>query len=111
MLWMLIAAMGIITYSLRLSVIAAIGRFAVPPALARALRFVPLAVLPAIIAPDVLAPGGVLDLSAANARVPAAALAVLVAWRTRNALATIGSGMAALWLLRAVLTRVGCACP
>jgi branched-subunit amino acid transport protein len=67
------------------------------------LRFVPPAVLSAIILPDLLRPDGVWALSFGNVRLLAGILAALVAWRTKNALLTIGVGMAAFWILGAVL--------
>jgi len=97
--WLIIVCMGLVTYSLRLSMIGAVGRLRVPPLMQRALRFVPPAVLSAIIFPDLLAPGGSLDLSAGNLRLLAGIAATVVAWRTRNTLLTIGVGMAVLWLL------------
>ncbi|MGB1177548.1 MAG: AzlD domain-containing protein, partial [Candidatus Puniceispirillaceae bacterium] len=64
-----------------------------------ALGFVPIAVLTAIIVPAVvIAPEGGLAL-AGNARLPAALLATTVALVTRSVLATIATGLAALWCL------------
>ena len=71
--------------------------------LRQALRFVPPAVLTAIIFPELLMPSGQLDLSLGNARLFAGAAAVLVAWRTRNAVLTIVIGMLVLWVLQWVL--------
>ncbi len=100
LLWAVIADMAVITYGLRLSVIVLLGRLRMPRIVLRALRFVPPAVLSAIILPEVLRPGGALNLSLGNARLPAALLAAVVAWRTQNVLLTIGAGMAALWLVQ-----------
>lgn len=97
--WLIIIAMGVVTYAIRLSMIGAVGRLHIPPLLQRALRFVPPAVLSAIIFPELLAPGGALDLSLANVRLLAGLAAVVIAWRTRNTLLTIAVGMAVLWLL------------
>ena len=102
-LWLLLLLMGLITFGLRLSLIAMAGRLEVPPFARRVLRLVPAAVLSAIIFPEVLRPGGELNLSTANLRLLAAVLAALVAWRTRNVVATVGVGMAALWILQAVV--------
>jgi branched-subunit amino acid transport protein len=102
-LWLTILSMGVVTYALRLSLIALLGRFEVPAIVSRALRFVPPAVLSAIILPELLQPGGRLNLTLGNARLLAGLLAVLVAWRTRNVLLTVGAGMLALWVLQAVL--------
>jgi branched-subunit amino acid transport protein len=92
-----------VTYAIRAVMILLIGRLRVPPAVQRALRFVPPAVLSAIIVPELLQTGGSLHLSLANPRLLAGALAALVAWRSRNALLAIGLGMAALWTLQALL--------
>jgi branched-subunit amino acid transport protein len=100
--WLIIACMGIVTYLIRLSIIAAIGHINVPPLVQRGLRFVPPAVLSAIIFPEILRPGGPVDLSPGNLRLLAGVLAALVAWRTKNVLLTIAVGMAALWILMAV---------
>ncbi len=102
-LWLTIIAMGLVTYAIRLSLIALLGRFEVPPLISRALRFVPPAVLSAIALPELLQPGGKLNLSLGNARLLAGLIAVLVAWRTRNVLLTVGAGMLALWLLQSLL--------
>ncbi len=102
-LWLTIIAMGVVTYALRLSLIALLGRFEVPPLVSRGLRFVPPAVLSAIFVPELLQPGGKLNLSLGNARLLAGLLAMLVAWRTRNVLLTVGVGMVALWILQSIM--------
>ncbi len=101
-IWLTIFCMGLVTYLIRLSLIAAVGRIDVPPLVQRGLRFVPPAVLSAIIFPELLRPGGALDLSMGNLRLLAGLLATLVAWRTKNVLLTIAVGMVALWILMAV---------
>jgi branched-subunit amino acid transport protein len=101
--WLLLIGMGLVTYAIRLSLIVLIGRVDVPPLIQRALRFVPPAVLSAIIFPELLRPGGTLDLSPGNVRLLAGVLAAGVAWRTKNVLLTIGVGMVALWVLQAVI--------
>lgn len=102
-LWLTLIAGGVITYAIRLSLILAWGRVALPPALQRGLRFVPPAVLSAIIFPEILRHDGPLDVSFDNIRLLAGAVAALVAWRTKNALLTIAAGMAVLWGLQAVM--------
>ncbi len=102
-LWLTIVVMGLITYALRLALMGLLAHAAVPVGLQRALRFVPPAVLAAIIAPELLRPGGQLDLTPGNTRLLAGTLAAVIAWRTRNVVATIAAGMLALWLLEALL--------
>lgn len=98
--WLVLIAVGLLTYALRLSFILLFGRLDMPILLRRALRFVPPAVLTAIIFPEVLMPGGQLGFSLDNPRLPAALLAALVAWRTRNAVVTVAAGMAVLLALQ-----------
>jgi len=102
-LWLTILGMGVVTYGLRLSLIALLGRLEVPPLVSRGLRFVPPAVLSAIILPELVQPGGQLNLSLGNVRLLAGLLALLVAWRTRNVLLTVGAGMVGLWLLQSLV--------
>lgn len=103
-LWLTLIAGGMITYAIRLSLILTWGRVTLPPTLQRGLRFVPPAVLSAIIFPEILRHNGALDLSVGNVRLLAGVAAALVAWRTKNALLTIAAGMAALWILQAVIS-------
>lgn len=98
-IWLTILLAGILTFLIRLSFIFLIGRWQLPAWLGRALRFVPPAVLSAIIFPEVLYHNGELYLAAGNLRIWAALLAALVAWRTRNIFLTILAGMAGLYLL------------
>jgi branched-subunit amino acid transport protein len=104
-LWLTIIGGGLITYAIRLSFILLWGRVSMPPAVQRGLRFVPPAVLSAIIFPEILRPEGAWNLSPANPRLLAGVIAALVAWRTRNTMLTIVVGMAALWAIQAVLSR------
>jgi len=97
--WIIILCMGLVTYAIRLTPIALLGRIELPPLVQRGLRFVPPAVLSAIIGPELLRPNSVLDISLGNVRLLAGIVAALVAWRTRNVLLTIAIGMIALWVL------------
>jgi branched-subunit amino acid transport protein len=88
--------MGLVTYLTRYTMIAALGR-EMPPGMHRWLRYVPPAVLAALIAPAVLAPQGQLEVG-----VPfwSVLVSVPVAWRTRSIFLTILAGMGAFWVLR-----------
>ena len=99
-LWMIIIAMGAVTYALRLSMIVLFDRVLMPDVIRRALRFVPPAVLSALIVPALLAPDPVRHMAVDYARLIAGILAAVVAWRTKNVFLTIGVGMALLWILQ-----------
>ena len=101
--WLMIIAAGAFTFLTRLSFIALLGRVNAPEWLTRLLSFVPPAVLTAIIFRDVLIQNGAFISSVASPKLLAAIIAGGVAWRTKNVLATIAVGMAALLILHAVL--------
>lgn len=102
-LGLLIVGMGVVTYAIRLSLILLLGRFTVPPLIQQALRFVPPAVLSALIFPELLLPGGTMVFSFGNPRLLAGVLAGVVAWKSKNVLLAIAVGMAAMWVLQAAL--------
>jgi branched-subunit amino acid transport protein len=104
MLWLAIALIGLGTFSLRFAFLPLAGRVALPARLTRALRFVPAAILSAIIVPALcVGPSGALHIGIDNPKLIAGIVAALIAWSTRNMLATILLGMVALWTLAAVL--------
>ncbi len=96
-LWLAVFAAGVLTYLTRLSFIAIHGRVQLPEWFTRALTFVPVAVLSAIVLPELLIRNDALDVSVGNARLGAGLLAAVVAWRTKNVWLTIGVGMLGLW--------------
>lgn len=98
--WLIILLAGPLTYAIRLSFIALSGRWQPPRLFTRALRFVPPAVLSAIILPEMLIRDGALVPTFLNPRLLAGLLAILVAWRSRNTLLTIVAGMLALYLFQ-----------
>ena len=103
MILLAIILIGIITFGYRLSFIMLMDKLHVSPFWARALRFVPIAALTAIITPELLVRDQALDFSLGNVRLLAGVIATFVAWRTRNLTATLVIGMAAFWLLMLIL--------
>lgn len=97
--WLIIFGMGLVTYAVRVLPIFVLERYPLPPRLQRALRLVPIAVLSAIILPEMVRPAGVMDRSFDNPRWLAGLVAIGVAYFSRNVLVTIAVGMALLWLL------------
>jgi len=98
--WLAIACVSAVTYLLRASFIVFADPQKFPHALRQALRFVPPAVLAAIVAPGLLLAAGVIDASPRNARLLAGLIALAAATRWRHPLAPIAIGMPALWLLQ-----------
>jgi len=99
-IWLIMLLGGLLTFGMRLSFIYLFRRLEFPDAIRRALRFVPPAVLSAIIFPELLMPSGHLDFGLGNHRWLAGLAAVLVAWSTKNTLLTILAGMIILLILQ-----------
>lgn len=95
-----IAGMVLVTYGIRLSFLVFGHRLRFPAWLERALRYVPAAVLTALIVPMALAPHDVVDLSLNNAYLPGAIAAAAVAFWSRHTLGAIVSGFVVYGLWR-----------
>lgn len=103
--WCLILTMlggGVVTFATRLIFLMSGERFRLGAGFRALLGYVPPAVLAALIAPEILIRNGELSVAGDNPRLWAALLAGVVALLTRNVLATIGGGLAALWLIQYV---------
>lgn len=95
-IWTIILVLGVGTYLIRWSFLGALGDRDLPGWVMRMLRYTPVAVLPALVAPLVLWPeatGGTPD----PARLAAAAATVAVGVLTRNVMLAILAGAATLF--------------
>lgn len=99
-LWITLTVAGLITYLIRLSFIFLLGRWQPSRLVERALRFVPPAVLSAIILPEIFFQSDTVNFSPVNPRLIAGLAAALTAWLTRSMLLTIAVGMGVLVLLQ-----------
>jgi len=102
--WLIMLGLGAGTFLMRLSFIHLAGRLPMPTRLSRTLRFVPAAVLAALVVPAILrwTPGGEALTGDDLPRLAAGLAAAVVAWTTRSVLATLGVGMGLLWGLTAL---------
>ncbi len=94
--WMLVVMLAVISFCTRGAFTVLLADAKLPRGLQRGLRFVPAAVFPALVLPDLAWIDGALNLSAGNPKLAAGLIAGAVAWRTRNTLGTIFAGMAVL---------------
>lgn len=94
-LWMAVA-MGAGIYALRLAGLA-VPLTAVPPFWTRALRFLPVALLAALVASSQAGAA-----SGDPSRILALIVAAVVAWRGRRPWAAIASGLVVVWLVGSV---------
>jgi branched-subunit amino acid transport protein len=96
-IWFIIAALGVGTFLIRFSFLGLIGDRRLPPWVLRHLRYTPVAVLPALIAPLVLWPeatGGQPDLP----RIAAAAVTLGLGMLSKNVILSIAGGAGTLYL-------------
>ncbi len=101
-IWTVILVLGVGTFLIRYSFIGLVGDRALPLWAQRMLRYVPVAVMPGLVAPLVLWPpatGGTPD----PARLLAAAAALGIGAATRSVLGAVFGGMAALYLAQATI--------
>jgi branched-subunit amino acid transport protein len=91
---------GLLTLGTRLSFILLLEKWNPPEWFSNGLRFVPLAVLSAIIFPDIFMKDNVVAVPPDIPRLAGAIVASLVAWRSKNIFLTIGAGMVCFYLLR-----------
>ncbi|WP_022705870.1 MULTISPECIES: AzlD domain-containing protein [Paracoccus] len=97
-IWIVILILGVFTYLIRWSFLGVLGGRDLPEWVLRMLRYTPVAVLPALVAPLVVWPaatGGQPD----PARMAAALATVIAGLWTRNVLASIAAGAATLALM------------
>lgn len=90
-IWLIIALLGVGTYLIRFSFLGLIGDRPIPPFITRLLRFTPVAILPAMVAPLVLWPsatGGQTD----PVRLFAALVTVVVGLTTRKVILSLVVG-------------------
>ena len=102
--FIMVAGMALVTFLIRYPTMVLVGKIPLPDRVFRALRYVPPAVLAAIIVPSVLMPDGqTVFISLTNSYLVAGILAVLISWRSKNLLLTIVLGMAVFLLLRMLI--------
>lgn len=93
--WALIWGMMILTFIPRYLPMALASRFHIPPLLADALEFVPIAVLTSIIAQATFIHEGQMHFSPDNAYFYGAAIAAITAQLSKHLFLTIAAGLAA----------------
>ncbi len=100
-IWAVILVIAVATYLIRLSFIHLFGRInQVPPRVTLVLKFVPAAVLAALVAPQLVTPSPDVAEMVVDERLAAGIVAAAVAWWRGDVLVTILVGMVALWALQ-----------
>lgn len=102
MIFLTIAGMMLVTFLPRVAPVWFLASRSLPPLAAAWLRYVPPAVLAAMLLPSIVAPEGVVDLHWRNLYLMAAVPTLLVAWKTRSMFGAVLTGMALVALARLV---------
>jgi branched-subunit amino acid transport protein len=105
--WVLIVALALGTWLMRSLPIMLHGHVPHPAWLERFLKHVPVAALTALVIPSSIYVHSGATYTIAPARVLAAGIAMFVALRTKNVLATLTAGMAVLWVAQWGLSALG----
>jgi branched-subunit amino acid transport protein len=101
---LLLTGMFLVTFGVRYPVLALVSKIRLPVLVSQGLKYVPVAVLMAIIAPAIFIPdGNRFDLTWHNPALLAGLVAALVSWKSKSLLLTILAGMAFFWLWRWLL--------
>lgn len=90
-LWTVIIGLGLGSYALRFAFLGIVGDRPMPPWLLRHLRYTAVAMLPALVAPQVVWPAAT-DGQADLPRISAAVVTLVIGLMTKNVLAAIFSG-------------------
>ncbi len=102
-IWAVIIGMGVANFLLRFVPIAVVSRMELPAPVMRWLSFVPVSVMGALVAGEVLRPGGQWTNPLASPSVYAAAVTALVFHRTRSFLGATLAGMASFVAIQRLL--------
>ena len=98
LIWVAIIAVALGTWAFRISFVILFGYLEeIPPQVNRTLRFIPPAVIAAIVGPSVLLADGASAGAVVDERLLAALVATVVAWYTEEMLLTVTAGMLVLW--------------
>lgn len=105
--FLMIIAMGAVTYLSRVIGFVIVRTFGVPQAVARWLTYVPVGILTALIVPTLLIRDGRVHVGIGNHYLLAGLVAAAVAYRTRSVVLTVGVGLGAVMLLQATGFGIG----
>jgi branched-subunit amino acid transport protein len=102
-IWAVIGGMAVTNFALRLTPIAVLSRLRIPRPVERWLSYVPVSVMAAIVATEVLRPGGIWLVPWRNAYLVAAVPTAFVYHRTRSLFGATVVGVLAFLALRYLL--------
>lgn len=101
--WVLIISLSLLTFLLRGSFLLFGTKLELPKSFDRIFRYIPAAILAALVGPAFVKNNGALDYSFTNPFLLAGLIAIVIAWRTKSILITLIAGMLFLWLFQWLL--------
>jgi branched-subunit amino acid transport protein len=105
-IWAVIVGMALLNFAIRFVPIAVVSRMELPEPMVRWLSYVPISVMGALVATEVMRPGGTWTNPLTGPNVYAAVITALVYRWTRSFLGATVAGMASFVALQSLLPRV-----
>ncbi len=99
MTWLSIIIAGVITYFMRMTMVALVDRDLLGEKVKAVLAYVPSAVFPAIIFPGIFINDFGIFIEMNDPKIFGAIIAILVGYFSRNVIATIISGLFSYWII------------
>ena len=96
---LIIIIMSIGTFLLRFSFIYLHGKFKLPQWIENAMKYIPGAILSALIFPAIIIKEDLIWFSIENPRLVAGTIAMFIAWKTKDLLLTTAVGLGIFWLM------------
>jgi len=97
-IWLLLIAMGAVTYIPRMLPMVFLQTIKLPPFLKRVLEFIPIAALSALIFPGIIYSTGSI-----NSAITGGVIAVVLAWLEVNLLVVVGGGIGGVLLVELII--------
>lgn len=102
--WPIVILLGLGTQSIRASFVFLFEKVKLPKTFEKGFPYIPVAVLPALIAPQIFYHQGTVDGLFGYERLLASLIALIICFKTKNVLLTILSGLLSLFLINHFLT-------
>ena len=96
----IIIGMSLVTQIPRIIPLVVMSKLSLPPLLLNWLKYIPVAVLSALLVPSVLLPGGQLSISLDNKSLLASIPCIIIAAKTKNLFITVLSGIVMMAILQ-----------
>ncbi len=99
-IFLIIIGMAVVTYIPRMLPLVVLSKVDIPPLITRWLKYVPVAVLSALLFPSILMSNEKIAIGFENKAMLAAIPCILIAYKTKNLFLTVSVGIGVMFLIR-----------